>query len=159
MPLLSRLCNHAGCKHLIFAQDACNMHKRKIVVHKKTRRIISILKDGTRVRAYKQCTHKQCGNIAKKFGKCYRHGAPRSGKVCKADKEMLALVSEGYMAVDKVDDKDFWEDFVKEFTCDIVQTNVCDLNANLKHVGGRGENWNEKISFEIHVQIRRRCLY
>ena len=43
-------------------------------------RTISVSKDKSRQRVYKQYTHEGCANIAKKFDRCYRHGAPR--KMC-----------------------------------------------------------------------------
>jgi hypothetical protein len=82
-------------------------------------------KDGTRVHAYMWCTHNECGNIAKKLVWCFRHGAPCSGKVCKADKGMLALlVSRGDMDMDanEVNYKRLYlymEAFVKEFMSDV----------------------------------------
>jgi hypothetical protein len=102
MPLLSRVYNHLTCTCLVITQDTCNMHNKNNVVHtQKTkrptidvnRRIMSMSKDGTRVRAYKQCSHKGCENIAKKLGRCNRHGASCSCKVSSADKGMPALVS------------------------------------------------------------------
>ena len=90
----SRECSHAGCAKLVFSQDYCHLHngssqivevvpnKPKLITLNSCR-TISISKDGTTKRAYKQCTHEGCSNIAKKHGKCYSHGAPR--KVCSAE--------------------------------------------------------------------------
>ena len=148
MPLLSRVCNHANCTNLVFSQDICHMHNgSKVNVPKKkekrspidmSRRTISVSRDGTSKRAYKQCSHNSCKNIAKKFGKCYSHGAPR--KVCSADGcssnaqklglcrkhykdrelEPFLLIEAGYICGDALEeetsDADFWDDFVAAFT-------------------------------------------
>ena len=86
MPLMSRACSHEGCDKLVFARDKCHLHdgskvpppkKKKRSPIDMSRRTMSTSRDGTTKRAYKQCTHDGCGNIAKKSGKCYSHGAPR----------------------------------------------------------------------------------
>ena len=149
MPLLSRSCNHVHCTNLVFSQDTCHMHNGgKVNVPKKkkkrspidtSRRTISVSRDGTSSRAYKQCSHKGCKNIAKKFGKCYSHGAPR--KVCNADgcnsnAQKLGLCRKHYSnqeltpimlakagwnicgdtSMDESSDAEFWEEFVAAFT-------------------------------------------
>jgi hypothetical protein len=110
MPLLSRVCNHPDCTRLVIAQDSCYMHNGKNVVHNKKKkssidaneRIISKSKDGTKERVYRQCSHTECKNIAKKFGVCYIHGAPRSRGTCK-----VLLSSERGADVNKVEENEF----------------------------------------------------
>lgn len=90
MTSLSRPCVHEGCTNLVVSGDKCHLHDGTKIVQKKKKppinlgqRIISVSKDGKRTRAYKQCTHEGCANIAKKGGRCYAHGAPR--KTCSAE--------------------------------------------------------------------------
>jgi hypothetical protein len=48
-----------------------------------SKQIISKSKDGTKERVYRKCLYTGCENIAKKWGVCYKHGAPRSLRSCK----------------------------------------------------------------------------
>jgi hypothetical protein len=103
MTIVSRECNHPGCSRLTFSQDSCGRHDGKHTVYnkktnkssrKKTKssidpneQIISKSKDGTKERVYRKCSSTGCDNIAKKWGVCYKHGAPRSLGSCKGVNE------------------------------------------------------------------------
>mmetsp|Transcript_38169 Transcript_38169/g.80317 ORF Transcript_38169/g.80317 Transcript_38169/m.80317 type:complete len:151 (+) Transcript_38169:108-560(+) len=150
MPLRSKFCNHPGCKNLVFTQDSCHTHSNgnKVDVRKKkkspvdiSRRTVSMSKDGTSSRAYKQCSHGNCTNIAKKFGRCYSHGAPRktcSAAGCKSNAQKRGLCRKHYkhkemtptplaeagnvchdcsdILIDDSEYGEFWEGFVAEFS-------------------------------------------
>ena len=117
MPILSRVCNHPGCSHLIIAHDSCYMHNGKNVVHEKkqkssidaNKRIISKSKDGTKEPVYRQCTHTQCKNIAKKFGVCYSHGAPRSMKSRRKNLQSINFMDMVIILINGVEDEgQYW---------------------------------------------------
>lgn len=86
---ITRMCSHDGCTKRVFANLFCSLHDGTKVEPKKkpcidmSTRTVSVSKDGTKRRFYKLCTDEGCENIAKKSGKCYRHGAPR--KICSVD--------------------------------------------------------------------------
>ena len=144
MPLLSRACNHAGCTNLVLSQDVCHMHngsKANVPKKKKRKRspidmscrTISVSSDGTSRRAYKQCSHGGCTNIAKKFGRCYSHGAPRkvcSASSCNSNAQKLGFCRKHYKSQELTSvslielgcnictetcDAKFWDEFVAAF--------------------------------------------
>lgn len=89
--LMTTMCSHDGCTKRVFTNLVCSLHdgtkvevkpKKKPFIDMSTR-TVSVSKDGTKRRFYKLCTDEGCENIAKKLGKCYRHGAPRT--TCSVD--------------------------------------------------------------------------
>jgi len=73
------------------------------------KRIISKSKDGTKERVYRQCSHTECKNIAKKFGVCYSHGAPCSMKSRRKNLQSKTFMDMVVILINGVEDEEqYW---------------------------------------------------